>query len=285
MTNKRHRNLFNRLFRTRAKESPENNENERSDKSDRYIKVNGIFIPKEKTPFLLKNLRGGKSVWDWLDLVIAPALVALLAGFIALISSRMETKIFEKQNEIFKQQNTIAEDKNQRDLLIKYLDDVSTFIENYYDLEIMPEEKDIKTLIVRARTLTLLKALDSQRKGELINFLSNSRLITTDFAKKKKPIISLNNANIRGAYLSLVNLRGADLVRVNLSDTKNLTNQQIKQACFWEEAIYKGVFFDSKKGTWGAIEPDNTNYIEELKQDKVSNPNKLPDCSFWGNKN
>ena len=34
-----------------------------------------------------------------------------------------------------------------------------------------------------------------------------------------------------------------------------------------------------------AIEPDNTNYIEELKKDTASNPKEPPDCSIWENSN
>ena len=55
----------------------------------------------------------------------------------------------------------------------------------------------------------------------------------------------------------------------------NLTPQQIKSACNWENAIYKS---ESLKK---AIEPDNTNFIRELKQDKSSNPQEPPDCSKW----
>ena len=32
-----------------------------------------------------------------------------------------------------------------------------------------------------------------------------------------------------------------------------------------------------------AIEPDNTKFIEELKNETALDPKKLPDCSRWGN--
>ncbi len=45
-------------------------------------------------------------------------------------------------------------------------------------------------------------------------------------------------------------------------------------------AIYKGEW-NGKKEAWIAIEPDNTNFIEELKKDKSSDPKKPVDCKLW----
>ena len=76
----------------------------------------------------------------------------------------------------------------------------------------------------------------------------------------------LFRANLRGAYLEGANLRGANLIFA-----ENLTPKQIKSACDWETAIYKG------------NESENTKYIEELKKDKSSDPKEPPDCSRWNN--
>ena len=114
------------------------------------------------------------------------------------------------------------------------------------------------------------------------------------------PNSDLSSANLSGAQLRSANLRSANLIDADLIDanfngakliganlkganftiTKNLTNKQIKSACFWDEAIYKRKWNKEKK-TWITIEPDNTNFIEELKKDKSSDPEKQPDCSKW----
>ncbi|MDJ0590163.1 MAG: pentapeptide repeat-containing protein [Pleurocapsa sp. MO_226.B13] len=96
-------------------------------------------------------------------------------------------------------------------------------------------------------------------------FLGDAYLIGAD----------LSSADLRGA-----NLRGADLGGAYLINTRNLAPIQIKSACFWEEAIYEGER-NIEKQAYVAIEPDNTNYIEELKKDTASDPSQPPDCSRW----
>ena len=96
----------------------------------------------------------------------------------------------------------------------------------------------------------------------------------------------LRKANLQGANLIIANLQGANLSDTNLQKAylmgteENLTPKQIKLACFWEEAIYKSKY-DFKKKIYVAIEPDNTNYIEELKQNKSSDLRRPPDYSKW----
>ncbi len=73
----------------------------------------------------------------------------------------------------------------------------------------------------------------------------------------------------------------------NLNGVENLTPEQIKSACFWEEAIYKGEWdWEEKTKTWRAkneqVKQANTKYIEGLKKDKSSDPEEPPDCSLWG---
>ena len=91
---------------------------------------------------------------------------------------------------------------------------------------------------------------------------------------------NLQYANLVGANLQEAYLREANLERAILVEVEKLTHKQIKTACFWEKAIYKGEWNDEKE-TWIAIEPDNTKFIEELKKDKSSDPEKRIDCTFW----
>lgn len=79
--------------------------------------------------------------------------------------------------------------------------------------------------------------------------LSQSRLIRADF---KEAI--LTQANLRGAILS---------------HAKNLSAQQIKSTCNWEEGIY----------TQDAGE--NQEFIANLIADSSSNPQVEIDCSAW----
>jgi len=92
--------------------------------------------------------------------------------------------------------------------------------------------------------------------------------------------INLCDANLGGANLQDANLGVANLQDAYLEGAKNLTETQIKSACFWDKAIYKGEW-NNKQQTYVPIEPDNTNYIEKLKQDTTSNPQDPVDCSRW----
>ncbi|MGV2829792.1 pentapeptide repeat-containing protein [Myxosarcina sp. GI1(2024)] len=94
-----------------------------------------------------------------------------------------------------------------------------------------------------------------------------------------------------GAYLERVSLcdaylKNANLQNAQLSRAKNLSPEQIKSACFWDEAIYEGKWnWDEEKWTWvpenEQAKQDNKNYIEELKEDKSSDPKQSPDYSRW----
>ncbi len=108
---------------------------------------------------------------------------------------------------------------------------------------------------------------------------------------------NLKNANLNFARLKSVNLNRANLEYANLEyaylesaylgSAKNLTNEQIKSACFWEKAIYtEQRVFDDKKQVWIAEDQKaNQRKIEEITQDKASDPLTPPNCSKWRKKN
>ena len=110
--------------------------------------------------------------------------------------------------------------------------------------------------------------------------LENARLSRANLQNARLSHANLQNgvliyANLQNAVLTYANLQQAILIEI-----ENLTPQQIKSACFWDKAIYKGKW-NRVKRKYVAIEPDNTNYIEELKKDTASNPEEPPDCSWW----
>ena len=104
---------------------------------------------------------------------------------------------------------------------------------------------------------------------------------------------SLQQADLQQADLRRANLQQADLGQANLKQAflggvKNLTSKQIKSACFWSEAIYKGEWdWEEETKTWVAkneqAKQDNKNFIEDLKKDFPSN--QKVDCSIWSDSN
>ena len=131
-------------------------------------------------------------------------------------------------------------------------------------------------------------------------YLERANLQGADLNSANLQKANLERANLQGADLFMANLQETNLERTNLQGanlfmanlqeailigTENLTPEQIKSTCFWDRAIYKGKW-DEEERTWVAIEPDNTEFIEELKNDIASNPDKLIiDYSRWKKEN
>jgi uncharacterized protein YjbI with pentapeptide repeats len=115
--------------------------------------------------------------------------------------------------------------------------------------------------------------------------LSNADLSSADLSSAELLLADLDSADLSSAELlladlDLANLDSANLTSANLIGVKNLTNAQIKSACFWNKAIYEGNY-DQQKREWITDEKANQAFIKQLKQDKASDPEVEPDCSMW----
>lgn len=74
----------------------------------------------------------------------------------------------------------------------------------------------------------------------------------------------------------------ASLVPTSLVQTSQMPTFFVlafKSACNWEKAIYKGYKDTEKFFEWIVDEKANQQYIEQLKQDKASDPKTPVDCS------
>src|SRR6266699_3359775 len=143
----------------------------------------------------------GKTLWDWLQLLFIPILLAIGGyWFNQIQKSRDESAAAQRD----KTEREIAAD-NQREVALQaYLDKMSELILEK-KLRDSAEEDEIRK-IARVRTLTVLRRLDPIRKASVIQFLHESGLINKD-----KRIINLRGADLRGAILSRADLSGADL--------------------------------------------------------------------------
>ena len=96
---------------------------------------------------------------------------------------------------------------------------------------------------------------------------------------------NLAHANLDRAYLKNTNLYRANLEQANLEqayliNAKNLTPAQIKSACNWSKAFYQGKF-EPDRLAWIVDEKANQQFIQQLQQDKDSDPKTPVDCSEW----
>ena len=110
--------------------------------------------------------------------------------------------------------------------------------------------------------------------------LQQAELLGADLQQADLRGTNFQQAELLGVNLQQADLLGANLQQAVLFNTKELTFKQIKSTCFWEKAIYKRKWNNNEK-TYITTEPDNTNFIKKLKQDKSSEPEKPIDCSGW----
>ena len=121
---------------------------------------------------------------------------------------------------------------NQREAALQaYIDHISELL-LVKNLRHSIEDEEVRK-IARVRTLTLLRRLDAERKGSVLQFLHESTLLG-----KEGRIIDLTGADLSKAHLSRADLSGADLSRANLSRA-NLSGADLSEAIL-SEAILSG---------------------------------------------
>lgn len=176
-----------------------------------------------KTP-QSQQYQPAKTAWDWLQLLGTLA-IPVVVGFGVAWFTTKQTKVSNAENK-----------DNQRDAALQaYIDKMSELLLEK-NLRGSSPGDEVRN-IARARTLTVLRQLDSERKAYVLKFLYESHLID-----KGGQIVDLHEADLSGAYLVYANLSGADLggaylseadlSLANLKDT-NLSNTSL----IWAELV------------------------------------------------
>jgi hypothetical protein len=131
-----------------------------------------------------------KSLWDWMQLLIVPLSLAV----IAYLFRRQESKTNQE----------IAAEHHQQKLLQDYFDRISQLIVDKHLDESGSEPRN--RAIARVLTLSVLRRSDARRRSEILKFLKEASLV-----QKGNPIIDLHGADFTGAALQGVNLENTDL--------------------------------------------------------------------------
>jgi uncharacterized protein YjbI with pentapeptide repeats len=137
------------------------------------------------------------TLWDWLDLLIIPVVLAI-GGYLFTRSENRATR-------------AAAEQRAQDEALQAYLDQMSQLLTDKERPLHEAQQGDSLSVVARARTRTVLTRLDGERKGSVVRFLHESGLITKD-----RTIVDLKGADLRGADLHEASLGGADLHEASL---------------------------------------------------------------------
>ncbi len=167
-------------------------------------------------------IRPAKTLWDWLDLLIVPLVLAGGAAGLARTGKLRDQRRAERRAH---DEREIAQDQQREDALQQYFDRLTDLQAagklQHVSGDPKPGSDDESALRVnlalRSRTLALLRRLDGERKGYLVQFLVELRLI--DAAGRH--VLYMDGADLRGAQLSGMSLwpallsradfRGADL--------------------------------------------------------------------------
>lgn len=177
-----------------------------------------------------QNLRRAKTLWDWLQLLGAPAAIAFGVYWLGARQTQRDSHLQEQ--------------RTQDEALQAYLDQMGHLMLEK-GLRNSQEEDEVR-MLARARTLTVLARLDPDRKSNLLRFLYETNLIS-----KEDPIVRLGgismlnfisgSADLKNVKLSFshmanvdlsgTSLEGADLAFAVLSGA-NLSETDIHNAIF-----------------------------------------------------
>ena len=150
----------------------------------------------------------GKTLWDWLQLLIVPLVLALAA--FALNAAQADRDRAQDARQAA-QERLAAEDGAREDTLRGYLQQVSDLI-THEGLASRGADREVRTL-ARTLTLTTLRRLDGERKTLVVRFLLEAGLInqTSVWTKTadglvpfptRGPQIPLAGADVRGIVMT-----------------------------------------------------------------------------------
>jgi len=207
-------------------------------------------VKNPKAPF---DYYPSKTLWDWMQLLGVPVVLAVAALWFNATENRRDQRIADQnratdqsiadqnratdqsiadQNRATDQsiadQNratdqSIAEDRQQEAALETYFATMRTLVLDKKLRESDEADTSGVRAVARAQTLTTLRRLNGERRGTVVRFLHESHLITRD-----KLIMDLRGADLRGTNLheaslykiSLLqaDLRGANLRGANMAE-------------------------------------------------------------------
>jgi len=203
------------------------------------------------------KLKPAKTLWDWMQLLIVPSVLAGGALAFNVMNSRT--------------QENITDDNQRETALQAYFDKMSELL-LHKGLRTSRKNAEVRS-VARTRTVSVLRALDKERKSLLIQFLQESQLINTtntiiNLWDADLSDIDLNEVILSHVDLSFVNLSGANLVSADLQGAvlreTDLTNANLKGADLTGANLNKAKVtlkqLAMAKSLKGATMPDGTKH-------------------------
>ena len=160
----------------------------------------------------------GMTVRNWLELLVVPL---VLLG-IGLLFQIQQNGVEERRLEAAQH---IEEQRAQDEALQTYLEQMGQMLLDKDRPLRQSKEGDEVQLLARARTVTILRRLDSARNRDILQFLREARLVPSNKYEIQEHIVRLDNSNLskadlRGANLDSFDLHGTDLSGADLRDAR-----------------------------------------------------------------
>lgn len=153
-----------------------------------------------------------KTLWDWLNLLIIPVVLSMGALALNQAEKRREQRLAQERAAVDRE---LAAEASREAALQSYFDRLTELLRTgaVHPDAIVNTEVPLYALVARARTLSVLPALDPTRRSRVLRFLAELQLI-----QKDKVVISLVDADLSGVTASGWHLPQIDLSFAHLED-------------------------------------------------------------------
>ena len=185
-----------------------------------------------------EEVQPAKTLWDWLGLLIVPAILIGVTFAWSASQTRSDNK---REDRRIDAERAAAEVARQDATLQAYFDEMSGLM---LDRKLLTsKEGDAVRAVARTVTLTALRRLDGERKGEVVRFLAEAELLGIENPRVDLDAADLTSANLKDANLSDLDFDGANLAGANLAgafldqsvlESANLGGANLARASLWE---------------------------------------------------
>ena len=158
----------------------------------------------------------GMTVRDWLQLLVVPLVLVCIGIVFQIQQSEVEHRRLEADRHI-------EEQRAQDEALQTYLEQIGQMLLDKDRPLLQSKEDGEVQLLARARTVTILRRLDSARNRYILQFLREAQLVPSNRYGVQGHIVrldesNLSEANLKGAYLDSFSLQDTDLSGADLRD-------------------------------------------------------------------
>ncbi|MGR8979748.1 MAG: pentapeptide repeat-containing protein [Gammaproteobacteria bacterium] len=148
-----------------------------------------------------KEVPRGVTIWDWLQILVVPFILAFGAVWL---------------NSLQKQREEKREAEHIQDSTLHAYFDQMTQLLLHEGLQKCELDAEVR-MVARARTLTVLRLLEGVRKAIVVRFLWEAGLIQKDSSAALFELATLSGINLSNTHLIEANLRGAHLIHTDLT--------------------------------------------------------------------